>query len=389
MLDVHLPTVHPIQWNDKEIYLVGTAHVSAESVRDVQQTIDLVQPNTVCVELCPKRYQTLVKKDIWKQMDIVQIIHEKKAMLLLAQLLLSSFYRRLGEQLGIQPGAEMIAGIDKANELKCELVLADRDVEITLRRVWGYLGFWNKIKLLSELVMGLFAQEQLNPNLIEELKKQDQLEVAMQALSEAFPEIKHRLLDERDLYLARKIRNAPGTKIVAAVGAGHVAGIKKHIAEDYDMDPLLELPRESKIGSIIGWSIPILLVIFLILGFHQGGLSNSLTSIGIWILVTGSLSALGALLALAHPLTIISAFVAAPITTLHPMLAAGWIAGLVEAWIHRPTVEDFENLKQATTSFKGFWKNPVTKILLVVALSNLGSSLGMFLSSAWIAARSL
>ncbi len=382
--------INPIILDGKEIYLVGTAHISAQSVEDVKNTIAEIHPQSVCIELCEQRYQTIMNKESWKNTDIFKILKEGKAVFFLAQLVMSSFYRRLGQQFGIQPGAEMIEAARCAKEIGANIILADRNVEITLRRVWGYLGFWSKIKLLSQLMLGVFVgDEKLEPEMIEKLKQQDQLQVAMQALADGFPEIKKRLIDERDIFLAQKIRNATGPKIVAVVGAGHISGIKEHIQKEHDLSPLTELPPPSKWKTIIPWSIPLLLLLFLILGFKQGGLENSLTSVGIWIVITGGLSALGTLLALGHPLSILVAFLAAPITTLHPMLAAGWFAGIVEAWVHRPTVADFENLSDAINSWKGFWRNPVTKILLVVALSNLGSALGMFISSAWIATRSI
>lgn len=378
-----------IHYQDKEIYLIGTAHISEASVQEVHDVITEVAPQSICVELCQKRYITLTQKDLWQHKDIFQIIRERQAVMLLAQLILSSFYRRLGEQLGIQPGAEMLEGVKQAKEINAQLVLADRDVEITLRRVWGYLGFWHKIKLISVLFTGLFTNEKIDPDIIEEMKSQDQLEVAMQSLAQEFPEIKRRLLDERDLYLAHEIRLATGPKIVAVVGAGHVAGIQKCFEQTYDITELKTIPPKSKIGKLVPWLIPILLLVLLVIGFRQDGWENPLISILIWILLTGGLSAFGTLCALGHPLSILTSFIAAPITTLHPMLAAGWFAGLTEAWVRRPTVKDFESLPTDTNTLKGFWRNPVTKILLVIALSNIGSALGMFISSGWIFARSV
>lgn len=386
---LNFPNTTVIHWGEKEIYLIGTAHISAQSVQEVHDVIGAVVPQSVCIELCAKRYATIIQKDAWQKKDIFQIIREHKSLMLLIQLILSSFYRRLGQQMGIQPGAEMLEGAAQAKAVGAELVLADRDVEITLRRVWAYLGFWHKLKLMAALLMGIFVDEPVDPDMIEQMKGQDQLESAMQALGQEFPEIKRRLLDERDLYLAYNIRAAAGPKIVAVVGAGHVAGIQQHIQEDYEITELTQIPTPSRFWKSIPWMIPILLVLFLILGFRQDGWSNPLMSILIWILVTGGLSALGTICAWGHPLSVLTSFVAAPITTLHPMLAAGWFAGLTEAWIRRPKVSDFEQLPIATNSFIGFWKNPVTRILLVTVFSNIGSALGMFISSGWILARSI
>jgi pheromone shutdown-related protein TraB len=374
--------------DDKDVYLVGTAHLSQESVQDVRTTIEQVHPQTVCVELCKSRYQAITQADAWSKMDIFKVIRQKKAAFLLAQLIMTSFYRRLGEKLHIQPGAEMLEGIHMAEQTKAELVLADRDIETTLKRVWGYLGFWSKLKLAMQLTMGIFVQDEIDADTIEILKQKDQLESIMAEFAGKFPEIKKRLIDERDTYLAQKIRSAPGKTIVAVVGAGHINGIQDQIQQEHDLQELTKLPPKSIWPKIIGWGVPLLIVALLVYGFTKGT-THGFENVYIWILVTGGLSALGAALALAHPLTILSAFLAAPITTLHPLLAAGWVAGLVQAFIQRPKVSDLENLPDAIATVKGFWANPVTRILLVVALANLGAFIGTYVAGSWITARSV
>ena len=386
--DFTLPaSVHHITIEGKNIYLVGTAHVSKKSVEDVSNTIETVNPDAICVELCAARHKAIVQRDNWKQMNIFKIIKEKKAVFLLAQLIMSSFYRRIGEQLGVQPGAEMVEGIKQAEKTGAELVLADRDIEITLKRVWRNLNFFNKLKMASHILATLFVAEKIDESLIEKIKEQDQLETIMETFSESFPEVKKRLIDERDIYLAQKIRSAPGTTIVAVVGAGHVPGIQQHIHKNEPIAPLVEVPPKSIIPAILKWAIPALILTLLIAGFFKGGRQHSVESIYIWILVNGILSAVGAAIALAHPLTILATFVAAPITSLNPTIAAGWVSGLVQTWVKKPTVSDLEDLPNAISSVKGFWMNPVSKILLVVVLANLGSSLGTFISGSWIAAR--
>ena len=386
--DFTLPaSVHHITIEGKNIYLVGTAHVSKKSVEDVSNTIETVNPDAICVELCAARHKAIVQRDNWKQMNIFKIIKEKKAVFLLAQLIMSSFYRRIGEQLGVQPGAEMVEGIKQAEKTGAELVLADRDIEITLKRVWRNLNFFNKLKMASHILATLFVGEKIDESLIEKIKEQDQLETIMETFSESFPEVKKRLIDERDIYLAQKIRSAPGTTIVAVIGAGHVPGIQQHIHKNEPIAPLVEVPPKSIIPVILKWAIPALILTLLIAGFFKGGRQHSVESIYIWILVNGILSAVGAAIALAHPLTILATFVAAPITSLNPTIAAGWVSGLVQTWVKKPTVSDLEDLPNAISSVKGFWMNPVSKILLVVVLANLGSSLGTFISGSWIAAR--
>ncbi len=390
MSETSLPDrVSVITVDNRQIYLVGTAHVSQESVDDVRSTVEQVNPDTICIELCDARHKAITQKDSWKKMDIVKVIKKKKAVLLLAQLIMSSFYRRLGEQLGVQPGAEMLEGIECAKKRNARLILADRDIEITLKRVWGYLGFWNKMKLLSTLMVSMFSREEIDADTIETLKQQDQLESIMAEFTEQFPEIKLRLIDERDIYLAQKIRAAQGQKIVAVVGAGHCQGIKQHIQQDESLEEISTVPRKSIVPKLIGWGIPVLLIGLFAYGFFTKGTDFSMKTILIWFLVNGTLSALGAAIALAHPLTILSAFLGAPITSLNPLIAAGWVAGLVQAFVKRPTVDDMEDLPNAIYSAKGFWTNPVTRILLVVIFANLGSVLGTWISGIWILGRSV
>ncbi|MCK4752836.1 MAG: TraB/GumN family protein [Planctomycetes bacterium] len=372
----------------KDIYLVGTAHVSAQSVEDVKATIETVNPDHICIELCQARYKAMTQKEDWKKMNVFKIIKEKKSVLFLAQLIMSSFYRKLGEKLGVTPGAEMLQAIQLAQQNNTPIVLADRDIEITLKRVWGYLSFWNKLKMFSQITAGLFIEEKIDAELIEQIKETDQLESLMAEFTEKFPEVKKRLIDERDIYLAQKIRHTPGQKIVAVIGAGHVPGICSQIETDQPLAPLMVIPPKSFWPRILKWAIPVAILAFLVLGFFKNGAAHSVENIYIWIFVNGLLSAIGSAIALAHPITIISSFLAAPLTSLNPLIAAGWVAGLVQAVLRKPTVADFENLHEATSTVKGFWTNPVTKILLVVVLANLGSILGTWVAGVWIASRS-
>jgi pheromone shutdown-related protein TraB len=374
---------------DKDVYLVGTAHLSRESVEDVRATVEQLRPDAICIELCQARHQAMTQTDNWSKMDVFKVIRRKKAVFLLAQLLMTSFYRRLGEKLGVQPGAEMLEGIRLAEERGAELVLADRDIEVTLKRVWGYLGFWNKIKLAGQLFMGLLAHEDIDADMIENLKKSDQLEAVMAEFAGKFPEIKRRLIDERDTYLAQKIRTAPGRTVVAVIGAGHVEGIKTQVHEERSLEDLMTLPSKSIWPTVLKWGVPLAIVGLLAYGFFAKGKAHGIESVYIWILVNGISSAAGAALALAHPLTIVSAFLAAPLTSLNPFLAAGWVAGIVQAMIKKPKVSDLEDLPEALATFKGFWTNPAIRVLLVVALANLGSSLGTYVAGFWIGARSV
>ncbi len=376
-----------VELEGKTVCIVGTAHVSAKSVQDVRDAVAAFRPDTVAIELCEPRYQGLVKKDAWRHLNIFQVIRQGKTMFLLAQLVLQSFYRRLGKQLEVEPGAEMLAGAACAEETGAQLELIDRRIDITLKRVWRHLGFWHRVKLFGVLLEAMFSSEEIEGADIEALKKQDQLEALMGEMGQAFPEVKRRLIDERDVYLAQKLRAAPGRRIVAVVGAGHVPGMLAAIRETRSLEDLDRLPAPSRWSRIWPWLIPAGVVALIAWGFVQGGTERGIDSIVIWAGVTGTLAALGALVALPHPLTVVSAFLAAPLTTLHPALAAGWVAGLVEAWIHPPSVGDFEGLPQALETFRGFVRNPVVRVLLVVVTTNIGASLGTFVAIPWIASR--
>jgi len=380
-------TTRRISLPDKEVYLLGTAHISQQSVSDVASLIRAVQPDSVCVELCPSRYQSMVQPESWRKMDVFRVIRENKALFLLIQLLMSSFYRRIARKLGVTPGAEMLEGVTQAERTGAELVLADRDITITLKRVWRHLSLWHKLKLILQAVTGAAFSGELESEDIEKLKEKDQLQVVMDELGQSFPQIKERLIGERDVYLAQKIREAPGETVVAVVGAGHAPGIETHLPRDHDLAPLLEIPPPSPVPKILKWAIPAIIVILIGLGFFKGGAAESIHSLTIWVLMNGIFSALAVTLAMPHPLTIVTAFLAAPLTSLNPTIAAGWVAGLVQAWFKRPKVGDLEDLPAALGSLKKFWANPAIKVLLVVVLANLGSSVGTFVAGSWIASK--
>lgn len=382
-------TVSRIELEGRQIYLVGTAHVSKSSVEDVKTTIDQLRPDTVCVELCEPRFRNLTDPESWRKVNILQVLRQGKAALLLGSLIMTSFQRRIADQLGVKPGAEMLAAVERAQEHGAEIVLVDRLIETTLKRTAARLGFWTRIKLLTQLLTGLVVGEEIDAEQIEKLKEEEQLADALQLMAKEFPQAKETLIDERDTYLAQKIRQADGDTIVAVVGAGHVAGIREKIGQDHDLEPLETVPTRSLRGRILTWLIPASIIGLFVYGFFSGGAEASRDSVLLWLFINGGLSAIGAAAALGHPLTIVSAFVAAPLTSLNPLVAAGWVAGLVQAWIKNPTVRDLEELPDAITTVRGFWSNAVTRVLLVVVLVNLGSTLGTFIAGSWIAARVL
>ncbi|MGY6211678.1 TraB/GumN family protein [Cytobacillus firmus] len=370
-----------IHLDGKEYILIGTAHVSKHSAEQVKEVIEAEQPDSVCVELDEQRYQSITEGSKWKEMDIIQVIKEKKASLLLMNLAISSFQNRMADQFGIKAGQEMIQGIESAKETGANLVLADRNIQITFARIWGNLGLKGKSLLLSQVIASIFSKDTITEEELEKMKNQDTINAILNEFTDSFPRLKKPLIDERDQYLAQKIKDAPGEKIVAVLGAAHVPGIKEEIKKEQDMAKLTERPPKSSVPKIIGWSIPVFILAIIAYTFFanpSAGLAQTIS----WIIWNGSLSALGAAIAMGHPLTILTAFVAAPITSLNPLLAAGWFAGLTQAYVRRPNVRDFETLTEDVFSVKGFWRNKVSRILLIVVLSNLGSSLGTFIGGA-------
>jgi pheromone shutdown-related protein TraB len=372
--------VHHLRADDKDILVVGTAHVSTESVRLVADVIAREVPDTVCIELCDARYQSIRNKDAWQNMDIVKVIREKKSFLLLSNLLLASFQKKLAQKFDIRPGQEMIQAVESAEALNAEICLADRDIRVTLSRTWRKMPLWAKIKLVFQLIFSFGQVEEISEADIERMKQEDVLAALLTDVGKSLPVVKEILIDERDQYLSHKIRHAAGNKIVAVVGAGHVPGIKKHLTEDIDVGALETLPPKGRIFKFLKWIIPTAIIGLIIFGFYHGGSNAGSHMVTWWLLANGVLAGIGALIALAHPLTVLSSVLAAPLTSLNPMIAAGWVSGMVEAFSRKPKVIDFERLQEDIHSLRGFWKNKITRILLVVVFTNIGSSLGTFVA---------
>ncbi len=369
-----------LEVDGRKVLLVGTAHVSEESARLVAEVIAAEKPDTVCVELCASRYQSIRQKDQWQNMDIVRVIREKKSFLLLSNLLLASLQKKIARKLNVRPGQEMIQAIESAEAAGAAVCLADRDIRITLSRTWRLMRFRDKVKLLAQLIFSLGQVDDISAEDVEKMKEQDVLETVLADVGKSLPIVKAILIDERDRYLAHKIRQAPGEKIVAVVGAGHVPGIIKYWDADTDIAPLERLPPRSRLSALLKWGLPLGIVALIVTGFFIGGVAAGKDMVIWWLLANGVLAGLGALAALAHPLTIVSSVLAAPLTSLNPMIAAGWVSGLVEAFSRKPRVIDFENLQEDIHTLRGFWKNKVTRVLLVVVFTNLGSSIGTFVA---------
>ena len=370
-----------IHLDGKEFILIGTAHVSRQSAEQVKEVIERERPDSVCIELDAQRYQSVMESNKYKETDIFKVIKDKKASLLLMNLAISSFQNRLAKQFDIKPGQEMIQGIESAKETGAKLVLADRNIQITFARIWHNLGLTGKAQLLNGIFFSIFSKDTISEDELEKMKSQDTLNAVLAEFTESFPKLKKPLIDERDQYLAQKIKDAPGNKIVAVLGAAHVPGITKEIHKEQDLEALSQTPPKSIVPKILGWAIPLLIVALIVFTFianPSAGFDQALS----WVLWTGTLAAIGAAVAFGHPLAILSAFVAAPFTALHPLIAAGWVSGIVQAYIRRPNIGDFETLSEDVFSIKGFWHNKVTRVLLVVVLTNLGGSIGTFIGGA-------
>lgn len=367
-----------INYKDREIMLVGTAHVSKDSVDEVKETISTFKPDIVAVELCKGRYDVMKNPTAWQQTDIVKVIKEKKALLLFINLLMASFQRRVGAKLGIKPGEEMRVAIEDAEAAGIPVSLIDRGVQTTLQRTWYKLSFMEKFRLMFQSLVSILGAEELTENDIEQLKEKDMLTAAMEEVAKKAPVVKEVILDERDSYMAAKLSGIEAKKILAVIGAGHMEGIKAKIGTQIDIAALDEIPPKKK--SYWGWIFAILILFLVMLGVHKGGIGQGMHMIWIWAASTMFFSAVGALIAFGHPLTILVAAVVSPLTAIHPALASGWFAGLTEAWLKKPKVSDFETIHTDIETMRGFWRNPITRILLVVILTNFGTAFGSLIA---------
>jgi pheromone shutdown-related protein TraB len=382
--------VRRLRLSGREVVLVGTAHVSSESVAEVRRIVTEERPDAVCVELDAGRHRSLTGEAGWHELDIGKVLREGKGFLLLANLVLASFQRRLGSDLGVKPGEEMVAAMEAAKDLAIPCVLADRDIQVTLRRAWSSSGWWGRSKMLAAMISSVLSSEKLEAAEIERLKQSDVLAEMMQELADYLPPAKRALIDERDRWLASRIFTSSGAKVVGVVGAGHLEGLVRHLEEldagreSADTSDIAEVPARGWAGRVLPWVIPAALVALFVAGFFKSGLRMSLEMALKWLIANGGLAALGSLLALAHPLTILVGFVGAPVATLNPFIGIGLFTGAVEAFLRKPRVSDFERLQQDITSLKGFYTNRVTRILLVFFLSSIGGMIGNFIAIPWI-----
>lgn len=372
--------IHKLSFADgRELHIIGTAHVSAASAKLVEETIRAVQPDTVAIELDAQRLEIIQNRKRYEETDIIQILKEKRALFFTAQLIMSAYQKKIARKLGVTPGAEFKKAIDLSGELQANLVLADRDIGFTLKRLMRLMTFRDKVKAFSAL---LFAEEEgknIDEAKITELKNSDTLTALIGEMAESMPKVKQVMLDERDLYLAGKIQENLGRKTVAVVGAAHVQGIIKSLERKIHGEELKKIeyiPPQSKFSKIMPWVLPAIILFFFIYGFIVGNSQVTGQALIYWMILIGILTTIGCILALGHPLTIPAGIIAAPITALHPMISVGMVTGLVQLFLVRPRVKDFEKVVDDAATFKGWWKNRLTRVLLVTVLPSIGAAVG-------------
>ncbi|HEX7481734.1 MAG TPA: TraB/GumN family protein [Polyangiales bacterium] len=378
--------VETVNLADRVVLLVGTAHISAESVELVRHVIENERPQCVCVELDARRYEALSQKTRWEGLDLREVIKNRQLATLLLNFLLSSYQRRLGGQLGVMPGSELLEATRTAEELGIPIELCDRDVRVTLRRAWAVLSLWDKSKLLATVLTAAFEPPQLTEEELRRIRQKDVLSELMRELGQAMPALKRVLIDERDGYLAQKIRNAKGDKIVAVVGAGHVAGMREALTSGstIDMEDVMRIPPVPLVWKLVGWSIPAAIVASIIFIGLTKGIAAAGHSALFWVLANSIPCAIASALALAHPLTILAAFLAAPFTSLSPLIGAGHVTAFVQAYVHPPRVHEFTTVGDDIAVLSNWWRSRLLRVLLVFVLSSIGGLIGVWIGSAKI-----
>ena len=373
--------VHIIKDQSRTILLIGTAHVSRHSVDLVTEVISQERPDSVCIELDEKRYQALTEEKRWQRLDLKTIIKKKQLSTLMVSLMMASYQKKLGENLGVSPGAELLAAAQTARQFDIPVSLCDRDIRVTLRRAWKSTSFFKKGYLLTSLIAGLFDSEEIDEQKLEELKQQDVLTELMAEMGESLPDMKKVLIDERDIYLSEKIKSTPGNNLVAVVGAGHVNGIIKSFHQDKShlLAEIDTIPPVSKGWKTAGWLIPLVIIAAIGIIAYQKGAAVAGENIQYWILANGIPASIGAVLALAHPATILSAFAAAPITSLTPVIGAGYVTAFIQVMTCPPVVREFETVGNDISSFSGWWRNKLLRVFLVFFLTGIGSAIGTYI----------
>ena len=378
--------VQVVEVEGREIILVGTAHISRESAELVREVIERERPDCVCVELDAQRYEALSQQRRWEALDLKEVIRKKQVSTLLANLLLASYQKKLGGVLGVAPGAELLEATKAAEECGIPVALCDRDVRVTLRRAWRSMSVWKKAMLFSTLLASAFERPEISEEDLRRLREKDVLSELMRELGEVMPALKTVLIDERDTFISQRIREAEGERVVAVVGAGHVEGIRLALehGESVDVDEINQVPPLSPWVKRIGWGVPTVILGSLVWIGIDKGLDVAGESLWFWVLANGIPSTLGAAVALAHPVTVASAFFVAPVTSLIPVIGAGYVLAFLQAYLAPPLVREFETVADDAGSPSQWWRNRLLRILLVFVLTTLGSILGTYVGGAEI-----
>ena len=373
--------------------LLGTAHVSRASVDAVREAIAGGGFDAVAVELDPQRLQTISDPDAMARLDLVKVLREGKTPLFAANLALASYQRRLAEQLGIEPGAELKAAVDDAQAAGLPTHLIDRDVGLTFRRALQRLGWWQRAKLGGGVIAGLIVDDEVAEHDIEKLKQGDMLQASFSEFAEQTPELYDALIAERDRYMAARLRATAGDarEVLAVVGAGHLDGLARHLREDAaapdEVTAALETVKPKSKLPVMELLIGAFLLGGFAWGFAMGGFDVGADLLLYWVLWTGGLGALGCLAAGGHPLSILGAFVSSPFTPLHPALASGTVSALIETWVRKPTYGDFMALREDVNTVRGWWRNRVARVLVNFFLTSLGTAIGVWTGGARMLAR--
>lgn len=370
--------VHLLEFDDgKKLFLVGTAHVSQQSCELVERIITDIKPDTVCIELDEQRHRAMTQKAVYENIDIIEIIKKRQLFFFIGQFLLASYQKKISEKTGSRPGLEFEQANKLAVESNARIVLADRNIGITLKRAWRLTTLGRKFKTFFSL---LFADDdKIGEKDIEELKQSDAIDEMINEFAKELPDAKRVLIDERDIYLAHSIQKNLGEVTVAVLGAGHIPGIIENLSRDIpdsEKQKICVIPESGVIEKIIPWIIPLIIVGIFAAGFFFGNRKVAGDVLVFWILINGILSAVGTLLAFGHPLTILAAFVGAPITSLNPTIGVGIVTSFVQTLVCKPRVKDFEEVQNGALKIVRWWKNRLTRIFLVFILSSIGSVIG-------------
>jgi pheromone shutdown-related protein TraB len=374
--------------DDVEYTLLGTAHVSRASVAAVTEIIEREPFDAVAVELCDSRYRALRDREAWRNLDLLQIIRDGKAGMVAANLALSAYQRRLADQFGIEPGAEMKIAAELAEQRGYALWLVDREISTTLKRAYRSVRFLDRMGIVSGLIASLFERGEVAEAEIEKLKEGDMLQSAFSEFAEQSEPLYRSLIAERDSFMAARLREEaaakPVRRVLVVIGAGHLAGIQRELtaqttAPQELLGELKKTPPPSRWPRWIGYGVLALIVAAIAFAFTRG---TQLGAVALrdWILFTGIGAALGAAIGGGHPLTVLTAFIVAPLKPFRPLVPSGAISAAAEMWLHRPRVADFESLRDDVIEWQGWWKNRVSRTLLVFLFTNLGMMIGEYLA---------